>query len=215
VRSSWARTFGGLGVIACLVLVPRLARADEPRVKVDWVALYEGASAWLRGTDTAPRPPTRPAVHEASLATRSGARGAETDEPELPWFGALPNIAIVARDWRDQRRLAGKSYLADALRVLHSQRMVISRVRLGDGRIVPFAQLGLGQWRIDRDLMPFLPSETDIAGQVGAGFECRLTRDWELAAEGTWTLLYRESHEAAAVQSPLVMNAFIASRVRF
>jgi hypothetical protein len=56
--------------------------------------------------------------------------------------------------------------------------MVILRERLLEGPLVPFLQLGLGQWRVDPDT-PLVPHEVLLAGQLGAGLELTL-------AEGPW-----------------------------
>jgi hypothetical protein len=132
------------------------------------------------------------------------------------WFGVAPKVSLVARDWGTARSLAGGPLaVTDAIRVSRSSRMVLSRIRLGEGRVVPFTQLGLGQWRVDTEMVPHLPRNVELAAQFGAGVEMRLYRGWELAAETDLTVLYREVHEPQQLTTPRMWGAFLASRVEF
>src|SRR5260221_12165788 len=93
--------------------------------------------------------------------------------------------------------------------------MFITRVRIADGRLAPFAQVGLGQWRIDTDLMPSLPRDVELAAQLGGGFELALAKLAAVALEVDYTLLYRETHEPQMVFAPQVLSMFVAGHVRF
>ena len=132
-----------------------------------------------------------------------------------PWVGASPDFSIVARDWRSTQLLVGRLSLTDQSRVTRSSRMVVTRVRLIDGVLAPFAQVGLGQWRIDNDLLPSLPRDVELAGQIGSGFDLALGRSAALAVEVDYTLLYREQHEPQMVVGPHVWATFLAARARF
>ena len=107
--------------------------------------------------------------------------------------------------------------LTDGMRLSRSSRMIMSRIRLGEQgtRVVPFAQVGLGQWRVDTELMPLTVSDTEIAAQGGAGIEIRIARQWQLAAEIDATVLYREAHEPQHVRTPRMWGTFLASRIEF
>jgi hypothetical protein len=139
--------------------------------------------------------------------------------PGNAWFGVAPRVAFVARDWASTHRLAGdRLSLVDALRLSQSTRMVMTRVRFGDAglhRITPFAQIGMGQWRTDRQLMPFAPRSIELAGQIGGGVELHVTRAWQLAAESTMTALVREEREANDVPQTKLWSVMMASRLEF
>jgi hypothetical protein len=82
--------------------------------------------------------------------------------------------------------------------------MVVVRVGLGGGRIVPFVHLGAGQWR-DPD-QHVLDSPLEVAGEAGAGFDAKLTRHLSCAVEYDYTTLYRETGNALATGD----NAYFA-----
>ena len=96
-----------------------------------------------------------------------------------------------------------------------SSRMVVTRFRLADGRIAPFAHVGLGQWRVDTDLMPVLPNDIELATQVGGGFEIALSRRATLAVEADDTILMRATHEPQTIPGPHVWGTFLAARACF
>jgi hypothetical protein len=135
------------------------------------------------------------------------------------WFGVAPSVTLVARDWGEAYRLAGdRLSLPDEMRLSSSTRMIVSRARLSDShisRITPFAQLGAGQWRTDTNIMPHLHRSTEIAAQVGGGFEMRVAHRWELAWETSATLLIREEREAESIPMTKLWSTMLASRVSF
>jgi hypothetical protein len=123
----------------------------------------------------------------------------------------------VARDWNEAYKVAGdgdRLALVDALRLTTSTRMVLTRVRLNDSRISPFAQVGLGHWRTDPYLLPLTARYTEIAAQAAGGVEVRLIGTWQIALETTMTMLYRENHDP---NMPAAQNwsSTFASRVDF
>ena len=116
-------------------------------------------------------------------------------------------------------RLAGdRLSLVDAMRLSQSTRMIVTRVRFGDlqvSRVTPFAQVGLGQWRTDTNIMPLTPRSTEIAGQAGGGIEIQISRTWQLAAESSVTALYREQREDTSIPQTRFWSAMFASRFEF
>jgi hypothetical protein len=131
------------------------------------------------------------------------------------WFGSSPRLSLIARDWGGPQLLVGELTLSDLVRLSRSSRMVLGRMRMSGGRIVPFAQAALGQWRVDTAVMPFTPSDVELAGQVGGGFELALGPNAAVAVEGDYTILYREQHEPQMVSSPHIWGTFFAARVVF
>ncbi|MDB4936963.1 MAG: hypothetical protein JWP87_3935 [Labilithrix sp.] len=126
-----------------------------------------------------------------------------------------PTVSLVARDWGSSFRVAGdRLALVDALRLTSSTRMVLTRVRMSDSRISPFAQVGLGQWRTDPYLLPLTPSYTEIAAQAAAGLEMRLKGTWQVAFETASTVLYRE-RGGSDMPAPHIFSTTIATRVDF
>lgn len=186
------------------------ARADEVRLTVDWERIVSKGMALLETKAEAEREPS------AHAAERAEVTHPNTGEMGSAWFGVAPKVSFVARDWGSALRLAGGPIaVTDAVRVSRSSRMVMSRMRLGEGRVVPFGQLGLGQWRVDTDFVPHLPRNVELAAQVGGGIEMHLLPGWELAAETGLTVLYREVHEPQQVTTPRMWGTFLASRVSF
>jgi hypothetical protein len=180
------------------------AQADAKlRLSVDWSklesVLREGPDAFL------PRESWAPAADRSPAASPS--------EPK--WFGLSPHVSLIARDWGGAQLLLGHMALTDQLRLSRSSRMVVTRVRLADGRFAPFAHVGLGQWRVDTDLMPVLPRDVELATQVGGGFELAFTRRATLAIEADHTILIRERHEPQMIATPYVWGAFLAARAVF
>jgi hypothetical protein len=173
------------------------------RLSVEWSKLEkilrEGPDAFL------PR--------ELAPAPDRAQSAAPASEPK--WFGLSPHISLIARDWGGAQLLLGHLTLTDQLRLSRSSRMVVTRVRLADGRFAPFAHVGLGQWRVDTDLMPVLPRDVEVATQIGGGFELAFTRRATLAIEADHTILIREVHEPQMIATPYVWGAFLAARVVF
>ncbi len=174
------------------------------RLSVEWSklesVLREGPDAFL------PR--------ESWAHTQDRPQGAaEPGEPK--WFGLSPHVSLIARDWGGAQLLLGHLALTDQLRLSRSSRMVVTRVRLADGRFAPFAHVGLGQWRVDTDLMPVLPRDVELATQLGGGFELAFSRRATLAIEADHTILIREQHEPQMIATPYVWGAFLAARAVF
>jgi hypothetical protein len=174
------------------------------RLHVDWakleVILREGPDAFL------PRAESWTSAPEPSQGAASG---------EQKWFGLSPHVSLVARDWAGAQLLLGHLVLTDQLRLSRSSRMVVTRFRLADGRIAPFVHIGLGQWRVDTDLMPVLPQDVELATQIGAGFEIALSRRAALAVEADDTILIREAREPQMIAGPHVWGTFLAARAAF
>jgi hypothetical protein len=179
---------------------PAHAEPGMPRLTIDWEKL---ASALRDGGETLVLPRETTTV-----------RVPTTNERER-FIGVSPHVSLVARDWSGVQLLMGHVALTDQMRLSRSSRMVVTRVRLADGQLRPFAQLGLGQWRLDTDLMPVMPKDVELASQLGGGFELSITRGWVAAVEADYTILYREQHEISQVTGPRIWGAFLASRARF
>ncbi len=155
------------------------------------------------------------ATPQEMLEHASQAGATESSGP-VPLVGAEPRISLVARDWSGSRVLVGDMLATDELRPSRSNRMVVSRLRLAEGRVVPFAQVGVGQWRVDPTIMPLLPREQDLAAQGGFGFELMLSRATALAVEADWTLLLPTGYgDVIADTHPAFWGACVAMRTRF
>ena len=133
----------------------------------------------------------------------------------MAWFGVAPRVTLVARDWASSTRLAGdRLSLVEEMRLSASTRMVVGRARLSAARFTPFLQAGIGQWRVDRNYLPLTPHLIEVASQVGTGFELRVSRRCQIAAEATVTSLIRDGQQHEFPQS-MLWGTFIASRVEF
>jgi len=187
-----------------LGLVATPARAETGRLMVDW---SQFADVLRLGTVALER--------EGGFHLGEDERPASLRAPEdMPWVGSSPRWGIIARDWGGARGLLGGLSLMDRLRPIRSRRMLVTRVRVTDGRVTPFLQMGLGQWRIDTDLMPALRRDVETAGQLGGGIEVSFGAA-TIALEADDTMLYRERHDARQVCQPNVWNSLLAARVEF
>src|SRR5690606_36543739 len=142
-----------------------VAHADEPR-GVDWGKLIVQLDRFARtgSESTAINPPPSPAPRAAPEDPSPSNLG-------NAWFGVAPRVTLVARDWASSTRLAGdRLSVVDAIRLSASTRMVVGRARLSNARFAPFVQIGMGQWRVDRNYLPFTPSSIEVASQLGTGF---------------------------------------------
>jgi hypothetical protein len=196
---------------AATMLAGRADADDGVRLRVQWGKLADvirdgGASLLPLNLEWPPQSEGR--LGEGRLA--SGA-----PSPDVRWLGASPHVSVVARDWGSAQIVVGHLSLTDQSRLTRSSRMFITRVRIADGRLAPFAQAGLGQWRIDADLLPSLPRDVELAAQLGGGFELAVARLATLALEADYTVLYREQHEPQMVCGPHLWGAFLAGRMRF
>lgn len=191
--------------VAALLAVSSASRAEVmPRLTVDWSKLLDQGSALIETQSVLSKPEARPLVAQPELGST--------------WIGVAPRMSLVVRDWAGAQKLAGGQLaLTDAMRSSRSLRMVVTRLRFGapGTRLVPFVQAGLGEWRVDTDVLPLQMRDQELAAHFGGGFECRMTKGWLFAAETGATVLYRETHEPQQVVSPRMWNTFLASRVVF
>jgi hypothetical protein len=192
-----------VAVAASLAAEPARAQSvGAGRVSLDWEKL---AQALRNGGDSL-------LPHEQPWRPPDPNAGSTTVANDLRW---APHLSLVARDWCGAQLLVGRLSLTDQIRLSRSVRMVVSRVRLVDGRVAPFAQVGLGQWRVDNDLMPGFKNDTELAGQIGGGFEWKLAWRSVLAIEVDYTVLYRETRAPQPVYNPYLLGAFLATRTVF
>jgi|GEM_PF-1088378 len=126
-----------------------------------------------------------------------------------------PRTAVVARDWGGALALHGNSVASDTVRLSRSTRMVLARVAFGDGKLVPFAHLGAGQWRYDPEVLPFMPRDQEYATQVAGGFEVRLSPTTAIAWEADYTVLCRDRREPQNLPSPHLFGSFAVLASRF
>jgi hypothetical protein len=139
--------------------------------------------------------------------------------PGSPWL--FPNeavrlaVSLVARDWGGAQLLVGHLTLIDQLRLSRSSRMIVTRVRMAQGPIVPFVHVGIGQWRVDTELLPRRPRDVETAAQLGAGFEFAFSHAFALAIEADHTLLIRGLHEPQMVSTPYLWGTSLAAKFIF
>ncbi len=184
------------------------SRADVmPRLTLDWGRVYEKGASLLTMKRTTELPPPEVTRQLGRLPPLGGS-----------WFSFAPRTSLLARDWSAAKHLAGgQLLLTDAMRLTRSSRMVVSRLRFSEPgtRIIPFAQVAFGQWRVDNELMPRTAPDTELAAQGGVGIDLRVTRAWQLAAETDFTIIYRERNEAGHATAPRMWSTMLASRIEF
>lgn len=191
-----------LAAASLVATVPAAAETGVTRLTVNWDQFFDavkdgGVSLF------------------SSERARNGESGPSAESSESKPLGLSPKVSLIARDWGGAQPLVGHMSVADQIRLSRSSRMVVSRLRLTEGRFSISSQIGLGQWRIDTDLMPIYPREIDTAAQLGGGFEIRLAKRVTLAMELDYTVLYRESHEPRKLTSTNFFGSFLAMRAAF
>lgn len=212
-RMSYASLSLAVACIAAVAVtaVPSTAHAADETGSVDWTKFYGAATDVMKGK-FAKEAPTPPRATTEETSTRSN----DPSGLGTAWFGVAPKVSIVARDWGEGFRLYGAPMaLSDELRLSRNTRMVLSRVRLGSGRITPFVQLGVGQWRIDTTALPGMRYGVEVATQTGFGIEAHLARRWDLVAETNTTYFIRDRREEQSVDSPRVFGAAVFSRFTY
>jgi hypothetical protein len=132
----------------------------------------------------------------------------------LDSFQRAAHLSVIARDWDAAQLLVGHLAPIDEVLRERSKRMLLMRRRLADGPLVPFLQLGLGQWRVDPD-MPAIPHDVVLAGQLGGGAELRLTRWSSIAAEAECTVINPARSDALWIRTSAIWGSFLAARVKF
>jgi hypothetical protein len=209
-------------MLAASILPRRAVAASGIRLAVEWDKLGE-----LLQRQDAPLSAWRPdADHPVPATPSSGPRTL------LDGLRGPGRWSLVARDWEAARLLMGRLAPTDEVRRGRSKRMVLLRGAFAEGPVAPFAQLGLGQWRIDPDT-PAMPHDAVLAGQVGAGVELAVASWVSVALEADCTFLDpgrlgtpefqpREvpdsqfrPHEVRWVHPSTLWGSFIAARARF
>lgn len=212
IHSSFKKLGTKVAAVAAAVaglLVATPAKAEQP---VDFMkALVEVDHFFRTGDLESGKPKVQPKHYQHVLTL---------DDPSPKnmgnaWFGVAPKVTLVARDWSQSTKLAGdKMGFVDNVRLAQSTRMLVSRVRLAPTRFTPFMQLGMGQWRVDTRYVPGMAQKVEIAGQLGTGFEMRVSRRVQLAAEVSATTLIRYNIDDQQPQNVLY-SALVASRIEF
>src|SRR5262249_31862434 len=123
------------GAILAILAITSVAGADTPRLTLDWEHFLQQGMRWAKIETESQKEQAHPRQAQVAVPERG------TPELGTAWFGVAPRVSFVARDWGAARSIAGGPItLTDAVRVSRSNRMVLSRIRLGEGRIIPFAQ---------------------------------------------------------------------------
>lgn len=176
------------------------------------------AERWLTAATAGPTVASDPTMQ--GVSTQSS-RTAERDTTaartaEQPTFMELvPNASLVARDWRGSMKIAGqRTMLVDELRPTASNRMVVARLATG-GRFTTFGQVGLGEWRIDTAMFPNARAYSEVAGQIGGGFELSLSSRLRIAGEAQYTMLYRNLTYSPDEVAPRMVAFVLAVDGRF
>ncbi len=186
--------------LAVFSFAPGAHAADGmTRLRVDWSAFGDAYRTLAAGSS----------AREGDASSR--ARVVSSDASA--WFGTGAMVSILVRDWQGATHLAGGPMaVTDAIRTSRASRMLVARVGLGGGKIVPYVHIGAGQWRDPDQRMRDAPLE--IAGEAGGGFEARVSHACAIAVEYDWTSLYREDHRSSNV-APQMNGVFAVARLDY
>lgn len=180
------------------------------------------AERWLTMAAAGPTAASDPTSHGG--VAREGASTAERELAKPSTIGTeqqafvdftAPTLSVVARDWHGSMRLMGdRTLVLDDLRATASNRMVVTRLAT-EARLSTFVQVGIGEWRIDPAMFPTARSYSEVAGQLGTGFELRLSSRTRIASEVTYTALYRDLHYTSDEVAPRILAFAVAIDGRF
>jgi len=193
--------------IASAIAISTAAAPAHAESLTEKIPQYIEQSGWLRahypGEPNA-RLEGKPAEHlEASTLPRT-------------FIGLTPHLSIVARDWREAYSITdGKPLLFDRVRLIRSSRMAVTRVTFQGGRFLPYAEVSFGQWRADPELMPYIHSEYEVAGQFAAGFEAYLAPRCAVAWDVERTTMYRDQTDPQNLPLQNITATFGALRAEF
>lgn len=202
-------TTSALAMLAALaVSLPALASGKSPETP----GVVEEAERWLIAAQAGPTVASEP-------TSRGLAATAERPAPEpaalQPFVDVSPNASVVARDWRGSMKIVGdRTMLVDDLRPTASNRMLVGRLAT-DARLTTFVQVGVGEWRIDPVMFPTARSYSELAGQIGTGFELRLGSNLRIAGEAQYTVLHRDLRFTSDEVAPHMLAFFVAVAGRF
>jgi hypothetical protein len=187
--------------LVCSFACPRL-HAESMRLAVDWGRALALGESWVHDRK-----------HHKDHASPIASLRHDSDDDESSFLGTNPRFSIVLRDWEGGHHLAGGLLsVTDAIRMSRSSRMLLSRMTMTSGQVMPFVQFGAGQWRVDKDMQPFLPKDVELAALLGCGFDFALTHNLAVALETDWTILYRETREATNIGAAHIFSSFAALR---
>jgi len=196
--------FAAVATVASLSAIVAPARAESlpemlPRL------IQQGG--WLR------------AHHPGEVEAAAEARAQEHHEPSAPptaFLGSTLHFSFVARDWRHAYSLTdGKPLVFDRVRVISSSRMAVQRVGLVGGWFMPYAEVSVGQWRVDPELMPYIRSENEFAAQFAAGFEMHIAPRAAFAWDVERTTMYRDPRDPTVLPFAHIVASFAAVRAEF
>lgn len=192
--SAWARVFL---IFSIMIAGVGTARAESlPRM----IPRLIEESGWLKRQDPS-KVPERPDLRV---------------DPVVPhlWLGDALHLSVLARDWKEAYSITdGRSLVFDRIRMIRSSRMAVWRLSIVGGRFVPFAEVSAGQWRIDPELMPKLPRDTELAAQLAAGFEVTIAPRCAFAFDVEQTSIYRDARSSLPMVN--VLGTFAALRSEF
>jgi len=197
-------------LVAAAAIVGLAATASPARAEslLDKVPRLIERSGWFRahvpGTPSGDK-------HEGPLTERH-----EPSASPDAFLGSSLTFSFVARDWRHSYSLTdGKALLFDRIRLISSSRMAVQRVSLAGGRLLPYAEVSFGQWRVDPELMPYIHTDNELAAQIAAGFEVHVAPRAAFAWDIERTSMYRDPRDPQNLPFVNVVASFAALRAEF
>lgn len=138
----------------------------------------------------------------------------DKDAPSARRHAVMLHPSLVARDWGSALGVLGDALPTDFIRLTRSSRMGLFRLTLGDGVVRPYLHAAVGEWRYDRDLLPYMPRNQEYASQFAGGLAVRVA-GVTVAAEADYTVLLREKREPQNLPTPHVLGAFAVLDTHF
>jgi len=205
--------------MATLAAAPCASAADgsTSRAVPSGSGLVDQARQWLVAAAAGPLVSAEPTSYSGGAAATAERSSPDrlTLSAQKPVLDFSPHASVVARDWRGSMKIVGnRTMLVDDLRPTASNRLVMARLAT-DARITTFVQVGVGEWRIDTNMFPNARAYSEMAGQLGAGFEIQLPFKMRIAGEADYTMLYRDLHYTADEVAPRMLSFVVAIDGRF
>lgn len=126
-----------------------------------------------------------------------------------------PRTQIVLRDWGSALKVTGERLsMTDLVTLSRSTRMVLGRAILAEGRVAPFVQIGIGQWRVDPAIASLMPFARRMAASAGIGAELEISSHVSAAFEVNLTTLVREGRAADDHPEAHLVTSLLALRAR-
>jgi hypothetical protein len=207
-------TISALIAVLVLAFAPA-AVAAETAPKISFESFVGEGHRWLVAATAGPTAASDPTSRTSSATAERVSPDRPLPAEQTPFVDFSPHASVVARDWRGSMKLVGdRAMLVDTLRPTASHRMIMGRIAT-DATLTLFAQAGAGEWRVDTVMFPSARSYSELAAQVGGGFELRVNSRVRVGGEVQYTMLSRNLTYTTDEVAPRIASFVLAIDSKF